>query len=304
MLEERIDDAAFPNLIEKWLKAGILDMDGAVLHPETGTPRNGVVSTVLAKPDLRFALDLRFEKDVKTHCKKDTLPIRYADDFARAFRHLDDASRFCKAPHLRLGKFRLAIAPEKTKMMRFSRFHPGMERRFTFPGFETYWTIDRKGLPRVMQRTAPKKSQGACGRIKDRIKKNRHLKRMIFIRALNGRLRGHFNYYGVAGNSSSLWRVHNRAIKCAFKWPNRRGGRRRSFTWIVIAKAMDRFGILKPGSTGGEEATSSICMRRPSYAKASASEEPMRENRAPGSVRVAPGNMRSCRQEPVRDKNK
>jgi hypothetical protein len=38
MLKERIDDAAFLNLTRKWLKAGILDTDGMVIRPETGTP--------------------------------------------------------------------------------------------------------------------------------------------------------------------------------------------------------------------------------------------------------------------------
>ena len=48
MLRERIDDAAFLNLIGKWPKAGILDTDGEVIHPESGTPQGGIVSPVLA----------------------------------------------------------------------------------------------------------------------------------------------------------------------------------------------------------------------------------------------------------------
>jgi len=44
MLEERIDDRAFTRLIRKWLKAGILERDGKVLHPMTGTPQGGVVT--------------------------------------------------------------------------------------------------------------------------------------------------------------------------------------------------------------------------------------------------------------------
>ncbi len=48
MLRLRIDDQAFLGLIRKWLKAGILDTDGAVIHPDTGTPQGGIVSPVLA----------------------------------------------------------------------------------------------------------------------------------------------------------------------------------------------------------------------------------------------------------------
>ncbi|BBA36940.1 RNA-directed DNA polymerase [Methylocaldum marinum] len=46
MLSLRIDDRAFLNLIRKWLKAGILDTDGQVLHPVTGTPQGGIVSPI------------------------------------------------------------------------------------------------------------------------------------------------------------------------------------------------------------------------------------------------------------------
>jgi RNA-directed DNA polymerase len=44
MLEQRIDDRALMRLIKKWLKAGILDTDGKVIHPVTGTPQGGIVS--------------------------------------------------------------------------------------------------------------------------------------------------------------------------------------------------------------------------------------------------------------------
>jgi hypothetical protein len=51
-------DRAFLGLIRQWLKAGILETDGAVMHPETGTPQGGVVSPVLANVYLHYALDL------------------------------------------------------------------------------------------------------------------------------------------------------------------------------------------------------------------------------------------------------
>jgi len=137
MLKERIDDAAFLNLIRKWLKAGILDTDGMVIHPETGTPQGGIVSPVLANVYLHFALDLWFEKVVKVHCQGKALIIRYADDFVCAFQYRKDAVKFFKVLPKRLGKFCLSVAPEKTGMMRFSRFHPSRRRRIIFLGFET-----------------------------------------------------------------------------------------------------------------------------------------------------------------------
>jgi RNA-directed DNA polymerase len=51
MVAERIDDRALLRLIKKWRKAGILDTDGKVLHPVTGTPQGGTVTlpTMLQK---------------------------------------------------------------------------------------------------------------------------------------------------------------------------------------------------------------------------------------------------------------
>jgi group II intron reverse transcriptase/maturase len=249
MLALRIDDRAFLKLIEKWLKAGILETDGQVIHPETGTPQGGIVSPVLANVYLHYALDLWFDRVVKQHCRGDAMICRYADDFVCAFRYERDAQRFYRALPQRLAKFGLEVAAEKTRILRFSRFHPGMRWRFTFLGFELYWLQDRKGTPRVQRRTAPKKLQSACRRIKEWIRAHRHANGAQFIAGLNRRLRGHYNYYGLKGNSRSLGRFYRWAIECAFKWLNRRGGKRRSFTWSAFAKALARVGVAKPRIT-------------------------------------------------------
>jgi len=249
MLSLRIDDRAFLNLIRKWLKAGILETDGMVIHPETGTPQGGIVSPVLANVYLHYALDLWYEKVVKPCCQGDAIISRYADDWVCAFRFREDAERFYRVLPERLSKFNLEVAPEKTQVLRFSRFHPSMRRRFTFLGFEFYWKEDRQGVPRVMRRTARKKLQGACKRIKEWIKSNRHQPGREFFKRLNARLRGHYNYYGVRGNSLSLKRFYDWAIGCAFKWLNRRGGKRRSFTWENFNQVLDRVKIARPRIT-------------------------------------------------------
>ena len=176
MLAQRIDDQAFLHLIRKWLKAGILDTDGKILDPETGTPQGGVISPILANVYLHYALDLWFEKGVKKHARGEAMMCRYADDFVCAFRFKDDAENFYRVLPERLGKFGLEVAPEKTQILRFSRFHPGMKRGFTFLGFEFYWLPDRQGEMRVTRRTSRNKLQGACRRIKEWIRDNRHLK--------------------------------------------------------------------------------------------------------------------------------
>jgi group II intron reverse transcriptase/maturase len=249
MLRERIDDRAFLRLIRKWLKAGILETDGQVVHPETGSPQGGSISPVLANVYLHYALDLWFEKVVKAHCCGAALLCRYADDWVCAFRYQDDAERFYRVLPNRLKKFNLQVAPEKTHLLRFSRFHPSMQRRFTFLGFELYWMPDRHGVPRVKRRTARKKLQAACRRMAEWIKQHRHLPGREFYRRLNTRLRGHYNYYGLQGNFRALQRFFERAMRCVFKWRNRRGGKRQSFTWEQFTQGFDRVKIARPRIT-------------------------------------------------------
>jgi group II intron reverse transcriptase/maturase len=249
MLSLRIDDRAFLDLIGKWLKAGILDTNGAVLQPETGTPQGGIVSPVLANLYLHYVLDLWFERVVRPRCRGEVLLCRYADDFVCAFRFSDDAQRFFTVLPKRLEKFGLEVAPEKTQVLRFSRFHPSMKRRITFLGFELFWFPDRNGTPQVMRRTARKKLHGAIARITDWIKSHRHLPGREFIKGLNRRLLGHYNYYGLRGNSRGLWCFYQAAVESAFKWLNRRGGKRRSVTWPVFNRALQKLGIARPRIT-------------------------------------------------------
>jgi RNA-directed DNA polymerase len=246
MLEQRIDDRAFLGLIRKWLKAGILETDGSVINPQTGTPQGGIVSPILANIYLHYALDLWFERKVKRSSRGKAMLTRYADDWVCAFEHEDDAERFYQVLPKRLKKFGLEVAEEKTNKLPFSRRHLKKDQRFIFVGFEFYWENDRKGLPRVKRRTAPKKLQGACRRIKAWIKKERHLSKRDFVSGLNRRLTGHYNYFGIIGNGRSINRFYLWAMECAFKWLNRRGGKRKTFTGETFWRAVDSGLIKKP----------------------------------------------------------
>jgi len=246
MLSLRIDDRAFLHLIRKWLKAGILDTDGQVLHPVAGTPQGGIVSPILANVYLHYALDLWFERVVKARCGGQAILIRYADDYVCAFQYRREAERFYRDMPQRLEKFDLKVAPEKTRILRFSRFHPGLRRRFAFLGFELYWARDRRGDLRVMKRTARKKLQQAKRRMKDWIRGNRHLPGRQFIKELNRKLVGHYNYFGLRSNEKALHSFYGHAIGCAFKWLNRRGGKRSSFNWGQFKAALKKLGVALP----------------------------------------------------------
>jgi group II intron reverse transcriptase/maturase len=245
MLSERIDDKPFLGLIDTWLKAGILERDGTVLHPYTGTPQGGVVSPVLANIYLHYVLDLWFEKVVKPRCRGQAHIIRFADDFVCAFQLRSDAEKFYAVLPKRLSKFSLQVAPEKTCIHRFSRFHPSRARRFTFLGFEFYWEADSKGTPRVWRRTSKKKLRNSIKACKEWLKSHRHVPLPKLLATMRRKVRGHYNYFRAIGNSRALWVFYKEIVKLLYKWLNRRS-QRRSLTWPKLIKVLERFAFPTP----------------------------------------------------------
>ena len=249
MLEERIDDRALIRLIKKWLKAGILDTDGKVIHPTTGTPQGGIVSPILANVYLHYVLDLWFHQVVKKHCRGEACLIRYADDFVCAFQYQEDAERFYRVLGKRLGKFGLEVAAEKTQVIPFHRDPPSGKTRFEFLGFEFYWGKDRGGRPHLKRRTSRKKLKASLNRFAAWCRENRNLRLMTLFRRLNAKLRGYFNYYGVVGNYASLNQFFWQAMRILFKWLNRRS-QRRSFNWQGFQELLKHFRVEQPRIVG------------------------------------------------------
>jgi group II intron reverse transcriptase/maturase len=245
MLKERIDDGPFLRLITKWLKAGILEPDGEVIHPVTGTPQGGIVSPILANVYLHYVLDLWFQKVVKKHCRGEACLIRYADDFVCGFQYQKDAERFYNAMSKRLEKFGLKLSAEKTKVTEFRRDQQPGKASFDFLGFEFRWGKDRDGKPHLKRRTSRKKLRKSLKNFKDWCKANRHLRLEELFRKLNAKLRGYYNYYGVIGNSASLMKFFKQATRILFKWLNR-CSQRRSYTWRGFQVLIEFFVIERP----------------------------------------------------------
>ena len=245
MLAERIDDKALLWLIKKWLKAGVLDTDGKVLHPVTGTPQGGIVSPILANVYLHYALDVWFQKVVIPHCSGEACIIRYADDFVCAFEKQEDAQRFYDALGKRLEKFGLELSKEKTRIIPFSPTNRPGKTSFDFLGFEFRWGKDRVGKPHVKRRTARKNLRNSLIRFNDWCKKNRHLRLPELFKQLNAKLRGYFNYFGVYGNFSSLVLFFYKAMRLLMKYLNRRS-QRGSYNWAGFSQLIEQFGIVKP----------------------------------------------------------
>ena len=253
MLEERIDDGPFLRLIAKWLKAGILEPDGEVVHPVTGTPQGGIVSPVLANVYLHYVLDLWFQKVVKKHCRGEACLIRYADDFVCAFQYQKDAERFYRVLSKRLGKFGLEISVEKTRVMRFSRTDRPGKARFDFLGFEFRWGKDRSGKPNVKRRTSRKKLRGSLKNFTQWCRENRHQRLDVLFKKMNAKLRGYYAYYGVIGNYGSLKEFFREAVRILFKWLNR-CSQRRSYNWAGFQELLELFKIEKPRIVGRPKA--------------------------------------------------
>ncbi len=250
MLEQRIDDYAFLGLIRKWLKAGILEEDGRVIYPLTGTPQGGVISAVLANIYLHYALDLWFEKIVKPRCQGDAMLMRFADDFVCCFQLREDERRFSKVLGERLGKFELELSEEKTQVIMFTRFETERNLSFTFLGFEFRWGIGRNGKPLMTMRTAKKKFRAALASLRDWIRreKSRLGTAALFVK-LKQKLQGHWNYYGVSGNYEMLHKFNVQARRLIFKWLNRRS-QRKSCNWASFRAMLDYYQVPKPRIIG------------------------------------------------------
>jgi RNA-directed DNA polymerase len=249
MLGERMEDRAFLGLIRKWLQAGILDTTGAILHPATGTPQGGVVSPMLSNVYLHYVLDLWFEKVVKPRCRGEACLIRYADDYVCAFEHQEEAERFYAALGPRLEKFGLTLAPEKTRVLPFSRQPAPGSSSFEFLGFEFRWGRDRAGKAHLKRRTARAKLRASLQRFTQWCRENRHLRLRMLFKQLNGKLRGYYNYYGVHGNSASLKQFFDGAVRILLKWLNRRS-QRRSYNWQGFTAMLEHFKVERPRIVG------------------------------------------------------
>jgi len=245
MLMQRIADGAFLNLIRKWLRAGIMEEDGRVIHPQTGTPQGGIVSPALANIYLHYVLDLWFERVIRPKQRGRCQMIRYADDFVACFEYRHEAEAFEKALPARLAKFGLEAARDKTKTLRFGHNGGPHNGRFDFLGFEFYWEPDRQGKPRVKRRTATKKWLAGIQRMRQWIQAHRHQKVPRLLEQLKAKLQGTWNYYGLIGNYRRMKVLYEATRRTLHKWLNRRS-QRKSISWRALNRQWNRFPMPPP----------------------------------------------------------
>jgi group II intron reverse transcriptase/maturase len=236
-LRHDIADRRFLEIIEKFLKAGVME-DGKRFDTEKGTPQGNGASPILANIYLHYVLDLWFEHKVKKECKGDAYLIRYCDDFVCCFQNKSEAEKFRQDLEERFAKFGLEVAADKTKTLEFGRFAKenrekrgeGKPETFDFLGFTFYCSTDGgKRFFRCKVKTCKKKFRSKLLAIKEWIKRNRNMRVSVLIKKLNLGLRGYYGYYGVTDNTRELKKFQNAVKMLLFKWLNRRS-ERRSYT--------------------------------------------------------------------------
>jgi len=234
LLRQRVRDGVLLRLIDKWLKAGVLE-DGELTYPEAGTPQGGVISPLLANVYLHYVLDVWFAAEVQPRLKGRAFLVRYADDFVMGFACEEDARRVLDVLPKRLGKYGLTIHPDKTRLLPFGRPQPSSgtacpAESFDFLGFTHFWSRSLKGNWVVKRTTADSRFQRAVRRIADWCRRNRHRPMREQAATLAQKLRGHYRYYGVIGNLRSLQRFHYAVVCLWRKWLSRRK-RRGQLPW-------------------------------------------------------------------------
>jgi len=243
-LDHRIKDGVIRKMIDKWLKAGIME-DKQLTYPKQGTPQGGVISPLLSNIYLHYVLDKWFSEEVKPLLRSRSMIVRYADDFVLGFEHKTDALRVMNVLGKRLSKYGLRLHPEKTKLIDLEKEEKGGERSFAFLGFTHYPGRSRKGHKVLKRKTYRKKFTQSLSKVREWIKANRDKKLSDLIEQLNIKLRGYYNYYGITFNFKRLQDFYFAVIKLLVKWLNRRGGK--SKVWAYYNKLLyEHYPVLKP----------------------------------------------------------
>jgi RNA-directed DNA polymerase len=252
LLARRVTDGVVRRSIDKWLKAGVLE-EGQLYYPEAGTPEGGVISPLLANVYLHYVLDEWFAEQVQPRLRGPSTLVRYCDDFVVLFAYKDDAERVLAVLGKRLGKYRLQLHPDKTRMVDF-RFrapapHDGAAATiatiFDFLGFTHVWVRSRKGKAVVRRQTAKARLARAIKAIDQQCRVMRHWLLREQHQRLCQMLRGHFAYFGVTGNFERLANLYEQVRRSWRKWLSRRS-RNSPVTWEAFQRLLEHLPLPRP----------------------------------------------------------
>jgi len=244
-LDQRVTDGVIRRMIDKWLKAGVLE-DGLLRLATEGTPQGGVISPLLSNIYLHHVLDGWFEDEVRPRLQGKATLVRYADDFVMTFETHHDAKRVVEVLGKRLERYGLTLHPDKTRFIDFrpqrrGGTQPGCkEPPFDFLGFTHTWVKSQKGKDVVRQTTAKNRLARALTAINDWCRDNRHRLLRWQRDRLSAKLIGHMAYYGRTGNIRQVSRYRQQVIKLWRKWLERRT-RAKRLTWACFNAFLARY---------------------------------------------------------------
>jgi group II intron reverse transcriptase/maturase len=210
-VEHRVGDRRIIRLIQKWLKAGVLE-DGIVRVSDKGTGQGSVISPLLANIYLHYVLDLWAERWRRRKAAGDMIIVRYADDFIVGFQHENDARRFWNEMRERLQEFALSLHPEKTRLIEFGRIAAENRKRhglgkpetFTFLGFTFICGKTRRGKFQIKRKSRRDRMRAKLQAIKQELRRRMHQPIPQQGRWLKQVVTGYFNYHAVPTNGPTL----------------------------------------------------------------------------------------------------
>jgi hypothetical protein len=198
-------------------------------------------------------LDDWFEKTVKANVEGFCEVVRYADDFVCVAQYVGDAIKIEEAIKNRFNRFKLDIHPEKSKRFSFGRFEFKNAKRqnckpntFVFLGFTHVCEKTRAGRFKLGRKTSKKKFGEKCKDMNQWLKEIRNWKKTKeWWTTLASKLRGHYQYYGVSGNSRAISNFYFQTQKMLHKWLNRRS-QKKTMNWKKFAEYLQHYPLPKP----------------------------------------------------------
>jgi len=246
-LKHRINDPRMIRLIQKWLKAGILE-DGIVTVSETGTGQGSVISPLLANVYLHYVFDLWAECWRRREAKGDMILVRYADDIIVGFQYQADARLFWDAMRERLVEFSLSLHPDKTRLIEFGRFAAtqrakrglGKPETFNFLGFTFICGRSRHGRFALKRKSRGDRMRMKLQEIKNEMRWRRHQPIPEQGKWLMQVVTGFFAYHAVPTNTRAL-RTFRHRVTDLWRRSLRRRSQKDRMTWNRSKKLANDF---------------------------------------------------------------
>ena len=246
-LEHRVGDKRIIRLIQKWLRAGILE-DGVVTVDDRGTGQGSVISPLLGNIYLHYVLDLWAKRWRQREATGDMVIVRYADDVVVGFEHEGDARRFLDAMRARLEEFMLSLHPVKTRLIEFGRFAAvnhkrrglGKPETFDFLGFTFICGKSRRGNFLLQRKTRRDRMRTKLQEIKLELRRRMHSPIPEQGRWLRQVVTGHFGYFAVPTNGRAL-NAFRFYITDLWRRTLRRRSQRSGLTWDRTTKLTDHW---------------------------------------------------------------